>query len=69
MNAQARGAVGVLIYSDPAEDGFKQGEVYPDGPWRPASAVQRGSVQFISKCAGDVARLYSSQCVPHSKHQ
>ena len=56
MNAQALGAVGVIIYSDPADDGYDQGEVYPDGPWRPGSAVQRGSVQFNSLCAGDPMR-------------
>ena len=42
--AEKRGAVGLIIYSDPAEDGFVRGDVYPDGPWRPASGVQRGSV-------------------------
>eukprot|EP00128_Syssomonas_multiformis_P007705 Colp12_sorted_trinity150504_noHs@13868 len=51
--AQEHGAVGVLIYSDPADDGFVKGPVYPEGPWRPAHAVQRGSAQFISHCAGD----------------
>ena len=56
-NAQERGAKGVIIYSDPADDGFAQGKVYPDGPWRPATGVQRGSVQFISKCAGDPLRI------------
>lgn len=56
MNAQKRGALGVLIYSDPMDDGFKIGEVYPRGPWRPESGVQRGSVQFNSKCAGDPMR-------------
>jgi N-acetylated-alpha-linked acidic dipeptidase len=55
-NAQQRGAVAVLIYSDPADDGYGIGPVYPDGPWRPPSSVQRGSVQFNSKCAGDPMR-------------
>ena len=58
-NAQERGAVGVLIYSDPQEDGYVQGPTYPDGPWRSESSVQRGSVQFISKCAGDPMRADS----------
>jgi N-acetylated-alpha-linked acidic dipeptidase len=48
MNAQDRGAVGVAIYSDPAQDGFGQGKVYPDGPWRPRSGVQRGSIQVLA---------------------
>jgi len=57
MNAEMRGAIGVLIYSDPNEDGAAVGPVYPDGPWRPEGAVQRGSVQFNSLCSGDPARV------------
>lgn len=52
-NAQKRGAVGLLIYSDPADDGYAKGDVYPDGPFRPGSAIQRGSVQFLSLRPGD----------------
>lgn len=52
-NAQKRGAVGLLIFSDPADDGYARGDVYPNGPFRPASAVQRGSVQFLSLGPGD----------------
>jgi N-acetylated-alpha-linked acidic dipeptidase len=51
--AQLRGAAGVIIYSDPADDGFTKGKVYPDGPYRPATGVQRGSVQYIFKYPGD----------------
>jgi N-acetylated-alpha-linked acidic dipeptidase len=51
--AQDRGAAGVLIYSDPEDDGYMRGDIYPDGPWRSASAVQRGSVQFLSTQPGD----------------
>jgi N-acetylated-alpha-linked acidic dipeptidase len=51
--AEERGAVGVLIYSDPADDGYMKGDVYPAGPMRPASAIQRGSVQFLSHQPGD----------------
>ncbi|MCP4571827.1 MAG: M28 family peptidase [bacterium] len=51
--AEQRGAVGVLIYSDPADDGYMKGDVYPDGPMRPPSAIQRGSVQFLSLQPGD----------------
>ncbi|MGE0456299.1 MAG: M28 family metallopeptidase, partial [Vicinamibacteria bacterium] len=51
--AQDRGAAGVLIFSDPADDGYMRGDVYPDGPMRPPSAIQRGSVQFLSLGPGD----------------
>ncbi|KAL2911478.1 Vacuolar protein sorting-associated protein 70 [Polyrhizophydium stewartii] len=44
--AELAGAAAVLIYSDPAEDGFVRGPVYPDGPWRPPLAVQRGTIQY-----------------------
>ncbi len=51
--SQDRGAVGVIIYSDPADDGYMRGDVYPDGPMRPPSAIQRGSVQYLSHGPGD----------------
>jgi N-acetylated-alpha-linked acidic dipeptidase len=51
--AEQRGAVGVIIYSDPADDGFVRGNTYPNGPWRPETAVQFGSVQFLSRYSGD----------------
>jgi N-acetylated-alpha-linked acidic dipeptidase len=51
--AQERGAAGVIIYSDPADDGWKRGDKYPDGPWRPDTGVQRGSVGFMFEFAGD----------------
>ncbi len=53
QNAQKHGAAGVLIFSDPADDGFAKGEVYPEGPYRPGGAIQRGSVQFLSMGPGD----------------
>jgi N-acetylated-alpha-linked acidic dipeptidase len=52
-NAQKRGAKGVLIFSDPADDGYARGDTYPNGPYRPGSALQRGSVQFLSLGPGD----------------
>ena len=42
--AEKRGAVALLLYSDPADDGYMQGDVYPEGPMRPPTGVQRGSV-------------------------
>jgi N-acetylated-alpha-linked acidic dipeptidase len=51
--AEQRGAIGVLIYSDPQDDGYYKGDMYPLGPWRPESGVQRGSVQYLFKYPGD----------------
>ncbi len=51
--AAERGAVGCLIYSDPADDGFVQGDVLPDGKWRPEHGVQRGSVMDMPTYPGD----------------
>ena len=51
--AEDHGAVGLIIYSDPADDGYMQGDVYPKGPWRPEGSAQRGSVQFLSTAPGD----------------
>src|SRR5689334_5085455 len=42
--AEKHGAIGLLIYSDPADDGYTRGDVYPTGPMRPAQGIQRGSV-------------------------
>ena len=51
--AEQRGAAGVLIYSDPHDDGYYKGDAYPIGPWRPETGVERGSVQYIFKYSGD----------------
>lgn len=62
MNAESRGAIGSIIYSDPLEDGYAPGrDAYPKGPWRSKSSVQRGSVQYNSRCAGDPWRLYATK--------
>ncbi len=52
-NAERAGAAGVVIYSDPADDGFAKGDPYPRGQGRPEDAIQRGSVQFLSEGPGD----------------
>ena len=51
--AEDHGAVGCIIYSDPADDGYMQGDVYPKGPWRPVASGQRGSVQYLFDSQGD----------------
>ena len=51
--AEKRGAAGVLIYSDPQDDGYYKGDPWPLGAWRPESGVQRGSVQYLFKYPGD----------------
>ena len=51
--AAEHGAVGCIIYSDPREDGYTQGAVYPQGPWRPKDGVQRGSVMDMPLYPGD----------------
>ncbi len=52
-NAERAGAAAVLIYSDPADDGYAVADPYPRGPARPADAIQRGSVQFLGEAPGD----------------
>ncbi|MDQ2980633.1 MAG: M28 family peptidase, partial [Acidobacteriota bacterium] len=51
--AAEKGAIGCLIYSDPRDDGFFEGEVYPAGAWRPEQGVQRGSVADMPQFPGD----------------
>jgi N-acetylated-alpha-linked acidic dipeptidase len=51
--AYEHGAVGCLIYSDPRDDGYGAGDVYPKGGYRPRDAVQRGSVQDLTLYSGD----------------
>ena len=40
--AYQNGMAGLLVFSDPADDGFMRGQAYPNGPWRSASSIQRG---------------------------
>jgi N-acetylated-alpha-linked acidic dipeptidase len=51
--AYEHGAIGCLIYSDPADDGYSAGDVYPEGPYRPKDGVQRGSVMDMPVYPGD----------------
>ena len=53
FDAQEHGAAAVIIYSDPADDGWRRGDKYPEGPWRPDTGVQRGSTGFMFEFPGD----------------
>ncbi|MCU1296056.1 MAG: Glutamate carboxypeptidase, partial [Acidobacteriaceae bacterium] len=71
--AQQHGAAGLLIYSDPYDDGWRRGDKYPQGPWHPDTGVQRGSIGYMFEFAGDpttpgiasVASLPDSKRTPH----
>ena len=51
--AAEHGAIACIIYSDPHEDGYFQGDVYPDGPFRGWGMIQRGSVMDMPRYPGD----------------
>ncbi len=53
LTAEQRGAAGILIYSDPADDGAGKGKVYPEGPWGPESHIQRGAIVYDFLVPGD----------------
>ncbi|MDP2583701.1 MAG: transferrin receptor-like dimerization domain-containing protein [Candidatus Palauibacterales bacterium] len=51
--AAEHGAIGCILYSDPLDDGYHEGETWPDGPFRPPEGVQRGSVMDMPLYPGD----------------
>ena len=53
LTAEREGAAAMIIYSDPQEDGHKRGKVFPDGPWGPASHIQRGAITYDFIVPGD----------------
>ena len=53
LEAAKRGAAGIIVYSDPADDGAARGPVYPHGPWGPLGHFQRGSVVYDFQVPGD----------------
>jgi len=67
--AQERGAAGVIIYSDPYDDGWHRGDKYPKGPWRPDTGVQRGSIGYMFEFPGDptTPRIASLPELPDSQ--
>lgn len=52
--AAEKGAIGTIIYSDPADDGYVVGDTYPEGPYKHETGVQRGSVMDMPTYPGDV---------------
>src|SRR5689334_17774446 len=67
LTAEREGAAAILIYSDPAEDGYKEGKVFPDGPWGPESHIQRGAITYDFIVPGDpLTPGWAS--VPGAKH-
>lgn len=53
FEAEKRGVAGLIVFSDPAEDGASKGAVYPNGPWGPPGHVQRGAVVYDFITPGD----------------
>jgi N-acetylated-alpha-linked acidic dipeptidase len=53
LTAEREGAAAMIVYSDPGEDGYKRGKVFPDGPWGPESHIQRGAITYDFMVPGD----------------
>ena len=53
LEGERRGVAGILVYSDPIDDGWFKGDVYPAGPWGPVSHVQRGATVYDFLVPGD----------------
>lgn len=51
--AERRGVAALIIYSDPMEDGYRKGDVFPRGPWGPESHIQRGAISYDFIVPGD----------------
>ena len=51
--AERRGAAGILMYSDPADDGDAKGKAYPEGPWSPRGRIERGAIAYDFLVPGD----------------
>ncbi len=53
ITAEREGVAALLIYSDPADDGYTRGKVFPDGPWGPESHIQHGAITYDFIVPGD----------------
>jgi N-acetylated-alpha-linked acidic dipeptidase len=51
--AERRGVAALIIYSDPFDDGYRRGNVFPTGPWGPESHIQRGAITYDFIVPGD----------------
>jgi N-acetylated-alpha-linked acidic dipeptidase len=67
LTAEREGAAALLIYSDPAEDGYVRGKVFPEGPWGPESHIQRGAITYDYIVPGDPTTPGWAS-VPGAKH-
>lgn len=72
LTAERLGVAALLIYSDPAEDGYAKGKVFPDGPWGPESHIQRGAITYDFLVPGDPltpgwASLPGAKRIPQSE--
>jgi N-acetylated-alpha-linked acidic dipeptidase len=67
LTAEREGAAAILIYSDPAEDGYARGSVFPDGPFGPDSHIQHGAITYDYIVPGDPTTPGWAS-VPGAKH-
>lgn len=65
--AAARGCVGVLLWNDPARDGFERGTPWPLGQWKPAHEAERGSVTPIGRSPGDPSTPAGASGAPNTQ--
>jgi N-acetylated-alpha-linked acidic dipeptidase len=74
LTAEREGAAAMLVYSDPQEDGYSKGKVFPEGPWGPESHIQRGAITYDFIVPGDPttpgwASLPGARRIPESEAQ
>ncbi len=67
LTAEREGAAALLIYSDPADDGYARGKVFPQGPWGPESHIQHGAITYDYLVPGDPTTPGWAS-VPGAKH-